>query len=66
MILSSVKDDHCFFTLFFLKSKLHNCLTKHLDLVVRMFIEDHSILDSFSFGDAMKDWSDNNLRYALD
>jgi hypothetical protein len=47
MILGSVKDEHCFFMLFFLKSNLHNWLTKHLDLVVKMFASDHYILDSF-------------------
>jgi hypothetical protein len=65
MILGSVKDEHCFSTLYFLKSKLCNRLTKHLDLVVRMFTHDHYTLDNFPFGDAMKDWNDNKVRYEI-
>jgi hypothetical protein len=41
MILGSVEDEHYFSTLSILKSKLCNQLTKHLDLVVRMFGHDH-------------------------
>jgi hypothetical protein len=55
MILGSVYDECCFSTLSFLKSKLHSRLTKHLDLFVMMFAQEHYILDSFPFGDAMKD-----------
>jgi len=55
MILGFVEDEHCFSTLYFLKSKLHNHLIKHLDFVVMMFTEEHYTLDSFPFGDAMKD-----------
>jgi hypothetical protein len=55
MILGSAEDEHCFSTLSFLKSKLHNRLIKHLDWVVRMFAQEHYTLNSFPFGDAMKD-----------
>ncbi len=65
MVLGSVEDECCFSTLFFLKSKLHNRLIKHLDLIVRMFVDDHYTLDSFPFGDAMKDWNDNKVSYAI-
>jgi hypothetical protein len=37
MIMGSVGDERCFFNLGFMKSKLRNKLTTHLDLVVRMF-----------------------------
>jgi hypothetical protein len=66
MILSSVKNERCFSTLSFLESKLHNQLTKHLDLVVKMFAQYHYTLDSFPFGDAMKDWNDNKMKYIVD
>ncbi len=55
MILGFVEDERCFSTLSFLKSKLHNHLIKHLDLVVMMFTQEHYTLDSFPFGDATKD-----------
>jgi hypothetical protein len=45
MILGNVEYEHCFSTLSFLKSKLHSRLTKHLDLVVKMFPYDHYTLD---------------------
>jgi hypothetical protein len=65
MILGNVKDERCFSTLSFLKSKLCNGLTKYLDLIVRMFAHDHYTLDSFPFGDAMKDWNDIKVRYVI-
>jgi hypothetical protein len=34
MVLSNVEDDMCFSNLSFMKSKLKNWLTAHLDLVV--------------------------------
>jgi hypothetical protein len=43
MILSDIEDECCFSTLSFLKSKLHNWLIKHLDLVVKMFTQDGSL-----------------------
>jgi hypothetical protein len=55
MISGNIEDAHCFSILFFLNSKLRNQLTKHLDLVVRIFVHDHYVMDSFPFGDAMKD-----------
>jgi hypothetical protein len=55
IILGNVEDEHCFSTLFFLKSKLHNRLIKRLNLVARMFAQEHYVLNSFPFGDVMKD-----------
>jgi hypothetical protein len=61
MVLGNVEDEHCFSTLSFMKSKLWNQLTTHLDLVVKMFAQDHYILDTFPF----EDWVDNKIRYAI-
>jgi hypothetical protein len=55
-----------FFTLSFMKSKLHKWLTTHFNLVVRMFAQDHYTLDTFPFGDATKDWVDNKVKYVVD
>jgi hypothetical protein len=65
MISGNIKDS-CFSTLSFLKSKLHNQLIKHLDLVINMFAKDHYIFYCFPFGDATKDWSDNKVKYVMD
>jgi hypothetical protein len=37
MVLGNVRDERCFSNLRFMKSKLKNKLTTHLDLVVKMF-----------------------------
>ncbi len=46
-ILGNLKDEHCFFIISFMKSKLCNQLTRHLDLIARIFTHDHYIIDSF-------------------
>jgi hypothetical protein len=38
-IVGSVEDEHCFSTLVFMKSKLHNMLTTHLPFVVQIFAQ---------------------------
>ncbi len=38
MMLGSVEDEHIFSNLAFIKTKLWNCLTMHLDLVVQMYV----------------------------
>jgi hypothetical protein len=65
MILGNVKYEHYFSTLSSLKSKLHNLLTKHLDLVVRMFTHDHYTLNNYPFGDAMKNYNDNKVKSTI-
>jgi hypothetical protein len=51
MILGSIEDECCLSTLSFLKFKLCSQLIKYLDLVVKMFTQDHYIFDNFPFGD---------------
>ncbi len=38
-IIGIVEDEKCFSTLAFMKSKLHNKITTHLPIVVRMFAQ---------------------------
>ncbi len=38
-VISFVENECCFFTLTFMKIKLWNQLTKHLELVIRLFNE---------------------------
>jgi hypothetical protein len=66
MVLGSMEDKYCFSTLSFMKSKLWNQLTTHFDLVVKMFAQNHYTLDTFPFGDVIKDWVNNKVRYAID
>jgi hypothetical protein len=49
MVLGSVEDGRTFSNVNFLKSKLWNWLTIHLDLVVRLFAQIFYDLNSFPF-----------------
>ncbi len=51
VILGSFTNERFFSTFSFLKFKLHNQLIKHLDLVIKIFTQDHYIFDSFPFRD---------------
>jgi len=66
MVLGSMEDKHCFSILSFMKSKLWNELTTHLNLVVQMFAQNDYTLDTFPFGVVIKDWVNNRVRYAID
>jgi len=55
MVLGSVEDKSCFSIVSFMKSKLRNKLTNHLDLVVKVFAQKHYSMDIYPFGDAIKD-----------
>jgi hypothetical protein len=62
-VLGSVEDERTFSSLSFLKSKLRNRLTTHLDLVVRMFAQDFYTLNNFPYQTAIIDWKAQNVRY---
>jgi len=47
LVLGSVEDERCFFTLKFLKSCLRNRLGKHLLVVVHMFEQKYYTLENF-------------------
>jgi hypothetical protein len=55
-----------FLHLVFPKIQVAQPTNQTLDLIVKTFAKDRYILDSFSFGDAMKDWNDNKVRYVVD
>jgi hypothetical protein len=44
-----VEDKHCFCYVSFLKTKLHNCLDTHLELVVVMFSQFFFTIDNFPY-----------------
>jgi len=50
----------------FMKSKVRNKLTNHLNLVVRMFVQKQYSMDIYPFGDAIKNWWDRKQRYVED
>jgi hypothetical protein len=56
MIMGCVEDERCFFNLGFMKSKLRNRMTTHLDLVVRMFDQKFFTFNIFPFAIAMNYW----------
>jgi hypothetical protein len=62
-VLGSVEDERTFSSLSFLKSKLRNRLTTHLDLVVRMFAQDFYTLNTFPYQTAITDWKAQKVRY---
>jgi hypothetical protein len=62
-VLGSVEDERTFSLLAFLKSKLRNRLTTHLDLVVRMFAQDFYTLNTFPYQAAISDWKSQRVRY---
>lgn len=66
MVLGSMEDKHYFSTLSFMRSKLWNQLTTHFNLVVKMFAQNHYTLDTFPFGDVIKDWVNNKRSYVID
>jgi hypothetical protein len=39
MVMGNSKDERTFSIVIFMKSKLHNCLIVHLDLVVKMYAQ---------------------------
>jgi hypothetical protein len=51
-VIGNVKDERCFFTLSFMKSKLHNRLIDHLDLAMCMFAQKKIMLNNFTYNDA--------------
>jgi len=54
----SVENERCFFsTLSFVKSKLRNMLTTHLELVVKMYAQIFFTLQAFLFDVATISWN---------
>jgi hypothetical protein len=65
-IVGSVEDEHCFSMLAFMKSKLHNRLTTHLPLVVRMFAQWFYTLQNFAYVECIEQWRTTQHRYYYD
>jgi len=48
-VIGSIKEERCFNNLNFIKSKFHNQLTMHLDLLVWMFVQQIYMLENFPY-----------------
>jgi hypothetical protein len=64
-VLGSIKDKIYFSDLNFIKSKLHNWLTTHLNLVVKMFAQNFYILIFFPWPQAIVSWKGMWLWYGF-
>jgi hypothetical protein len=56
MVMGNVEDERCISNMEFMKNKLKNRLTTHLNLVVRMFSQKFFTFDNFPFAIAMNAW----------
>jgi hypothetical protein len=66
MVLGSVEDETTFSTFTFMKLKLRNQLTTHLNLVVRMYAQDFFTLQSFPLYTAITEWNEEKSHYGLE
>ncbi len=57
VVLGKVEDENYFSNLFFMKSKLRNQLTTHLDLVVQIYAYNFYTMETFPFIVAIKSWN---------
>jgi hypothetical protein len=60
-VIGIVKDERCFSTLTFMKNKLRNWLTMHLELVIRMFSQKFFTMENLPFATTIQSWKDNNF-----
>jgi len=58
MVLGNVEDERTFSTLTFMKSKLKNRLTTHLDLVVKTYAQEFFTFQSFPFYTTILEWNE--------
>lgn len=65
MVFGSMEDEHIFFNLSFVKSKLWNWLTTHLDLMVNMYVQDFYTMEGFPFYMVLHDWNEQLQWYEL-
>jgi hypothetical protein len=56
MIVGNVEDKRCLFNMGFMKRKLRNRLTTHLDMVVKMLTQKFFTLNIFPFVATMSFW----------
>jgi hypothetical protein len=62
-ILGSIEDEKTLNNLTFMKSKLHNRLTTHLDLCVHMFIHNFYNVSNFPYDTSIGTWNEVCIKY---
>jgi hypothetical protein len=65
-IIRLVEDERTFNTLSFMKSKLKNRLTGHLDLVIHMFSQHFYTLENFPYDVAIQEGKEMHVQYGDD
>ncbi len=66
MVLGSVEDEWCFFTLSFIKNKLRNWLITHLDLIVHMYAQIFYSLKNFPFVIVIITWNQKKVQKVVE
>ena len=64
-LIGSVKDEHCFSMLNFIKNKIWHCLTGNLELSVPMFAQKYWTLEDFPFHEAFSTLRDARPLYKV-
>ncbi len=64
VVIGSVEDKCMFFTFTFVGPKLRNQLTTHLDLIVKMYMQESFKLENFPFYIAIIWWSESERKYS--
>ncbi len=62
LVLESIEDEQTFSTLTFMKNKLRNRLSLHLDTIVRMFAHEFYIQENFPYEETITTWKDQKVR----
>jgi len=65
IVLGMMKDEQAFSNHVFMKWKLWNCLTNHLDLVVCIYFQIFYSIATFPFRIVIYDWNDNQFFYRV-
>jgi hypothetical protein len=65
VVLGSVEDEWMFSNLAFVKSKLWNWLTSHLDLIVHMYAQEFHSLETFPFYTSIRAWKEEQQYYRM-
>ncbi len=61
--IGSIMDEWCFFTLTFMRTKLKNWLTLHLELVIWTVNQKFFTMESFPYGTTIQSWKYNKIGY---
>lgn len=65
IVLGSVEDERMFLTFTFVGSKLRNQLNTHLDLIVKMYMQEFFKLDNFPFYITIIQWNESEKNFFI-